>query len=451
MNRFRALRRLCLAFTIAALTASAALVGSVPPASAGGFRQFVGIDVTANGLGYLLGSTTGETYAFGSVKYQGNPTRFDGGIAGVSTTADGQGYIQVSTAGQVYAYGSARSWGNPTGFAGQIAGISLTADGQGYVVVSSAGQVYAYGSARSWGNPTGFAGQIAGISLTADGQGYVVVSSAGQVYAYGSARSWGNPTGFAGQIAGISLTADGQGYVVVSSAGQVYAYGSARSWGNPTGFAGQIAGISLTADGQGYAVVSSTGQVYAYNVKSWGNGDPGTPRVTSDMIAQVWGIRSAKVDQGLPSLNAAMQDGGISTVPRIAAFLTTVRAESGFAFDALEGGCASRSYAPYCGRGFIQLTLKSNYQNAGAYLGRDLVANVDDARSLAYSASIARWYWTVSHNLNAPADQLNMGAVTRGVVGSGVSSATLKRRCDEFKAVLGYYHYDLQGRSVTCS
>ena len=195
----------------------------------------------------------------------------------VSVTADGSGYLLTNTGGGTYAFGSVRYRGNPAGFSGDIVGVSATADGAGYAAISSRGQVYAYGTVTYRGNPTGFSGDIAGISVTADGSGYAAISSTGQVYAYGSVQYRGNPVGYSGRIVGVSATANGSGYAAISSTGQVYAYGTVTYRGNPTGFTNGIAGISVTGNGSGYAAVSGIGQVYAYGTVTYrGNADPGS-------------------------------------------------------------------------------------------------------------------------------------------------------------------------------
>ena len=79
------------------------------------------------------------------------------------------------------------------------------------------------------------------------------------------------------------------------------------------------------------------------------------------MLQSIFGVSSSTITQGLPSLSTAMLEGNITNAPRIAALLATLQAESGFRYNAVEGGCSSKSYAPYCGRGYIQLTGKSNY------------------------------------------------------------------------------------------
>jgi putative chitinase len=49
--------------------------------------------------------------------------------------------------------------------------------------------------------------------------------------------------------------------------------------------------------------------------------------------------------------------------------------------------------AKYKGRGFIQITGKANYTNAGQALGIDLVNNPELAAKPDIAAKIAVWYW----------------------------------------------------------
>jgi hypothetical protein len=209
-------------------------------------------------------------------------------FTGFGLTADGHGYLLTSSAGEFYAFGTASPQPNPTGFTGSIVGVATTANGRGTLAVSSAGQLYAYGTAHPWPNPTGFTGSIVGVAMTADGQGALAVSSAGQLYAYGTAHPWPNPTGFTSRITSVALTADGQGAVAMSDTGQFYAYGAARPQSNPTGFTGPMIGLKLTADGQGLTALSSSGQIYAYGTAQWlGNGDPGSSETAQDLARQI--------------------------------------------------------------------------------------------------------------------------------------------------------------------
>ncbi|MCO8276820.1 CHAP domain-containing protein [Actinoplanes sp. TRM 88003] len=291
------------ALTACAVAATGLTVVTGAGAASAAANSYRSISVTADGSGYVLTNTGGGTYAFGSVRYRGNPAGFSGEIVGVSATADGSGYAAISSRGQVYAYGTVTYRGNPTGFSGDIVGVSVTADGSGYAAVSSTGQVYAYGSVRYHDNPRGFTGRIVGISATADGSGYAAVSSAGQVYAYGTVAYRGNPAGFSGQIAGISATANGSGYAAISSTGQVYAYGTVAYRGNPTGFTNGISGISVSGNGSGYAAVSGIGQVYAYGTVAYrGNADPGSTAPS--------GLRARIVERAIAELNNTSRNNG---------------------------------------------------------------------------------------------------------------------------------------------
>lgn len=266
------IRRITRTVALLALIATALVSGAVTGIANAAGPGYRSVSVTADGQGYAAVNSSGQIYAFGAVRYHGNPTGFSGEIVGISVTRDGQGYAAISSAGQVYAYGTVQHRGNPAGHSG-IVGISVTADGQGYIAISGTGQVYAYGTAAYRGNPSGFSGGIVGVSVTADGQGYAAISGSGQVYAYGTAQHRGNPTGHSG-IVGITVTGNGQGYIAISNSGQVYAYNTPYR-GNPTGFTGGIVGVSTTADGQGYAALSGIGQVYAYGtVAHRGNADP---------------------------------------------------------------------------------------------------------------------------------------------------------------------------------
>lgn len=64
-----------------------------------------------------------------------------------------------------------------------------------------------------------------------------------------------------------------------------------------------------------------------------------------------------------------------------------------------------------------------------------------DAASLAYSAEIMRWYWSVTHNLNSLADAYNMAGVTAGVLGAynKTTKPSYQARCASFEKVLAYY------------
>lgn len=156
---------------------------------------------------------------------------------------------------------------------------------------------------------------------------------------------------------------------------------------------------------------------------------------------------SSRVEEGLPSLNEEMRKRGINNPARKAAFLATIAHESAFDYAAGEVGYDEYSYR---GRGYIQLTNDFNYEDAGDYLGVDLMGdNQSRASELQYSAPIAGWYWTVARtDTNEAADNFNMGRVSANI-GYDNSTGEDGRRCESFKTA--YRH--LAGKdapSVTC-
>ncbi|HEY9414285.1 MAG TPA: glycoside hydrolase family 19 protein [Pseudonocardia sp.] len=150
-------------------------------------------------------------------------------------------------------------------------------------------------------------------------------------------------------------------------------------------------------------------------------------------------IRTANipiVEAGLPGLLEQMAAAEINTPRRIAAFLTTLAFESRFEYNIREGG----DTRPYGGRGYIQLTGTSNYSDAGKYLGVDLLTTPDLALTLAWSAKIARWYWTVARpSTNAHADALRMGKVNAAIgYPRSPDGSNDNARCEAFQKALLY-------------
>ncbi|OQS02258.1 endochitinase [Thraustotheca clavata] len=95
----------------------------------------------------------------------------------------------------------------------------------------------------------------------------------------------------------------------------------------------------------------------------------------------------------------------------LAAFLAHVTHETGTLVYTEEID-KSGPYAPYIGRGAMQLTWKNNYQAFGNAIGRDLVTNY---ASVATNADLvwwsALWYW-FQNGLHGPAGQKNQFAQT---------------------------------------
>lgn len=72
--------------------------------------------------------------------------------------------------------------------------------------------------------------------------------------------------------------------------------------------------------------------------------------------------------------------------------------------------------ARYCGRGLVQLTGRKNYRTVGQRVGLDLEGEPELASDPANAVLIACDYWR-SRDINEPADQDNIEAVTRAING----------------------------------
>jgi hypothetical protein len=243
-------------------------------------------------------------------------------FVGFGLTGTGDGYLMVSSAGEFYAFGSAHPWTNAVASTG-IVGVSVTGNGQGALAVSTTGQFYAYGNAHPWPNIVGSTA-IVDVAVTADGQGALAVSTTGQFYAYGNAHPWPNPAGFSSRMTSVALTGDGRGLVAVSNTGQFYAYGTANPHPNLTGQSGDIVKVALSADGRGLAAMSSSGQMYAYAPVQWhGNGDPGStaPASLAELATRI--LNSPGIDTSGRLVRTDLQDAAAGKPSSNGYFLST--------------------------------------------------------------------------------------------------------------------------------
>jgi predicted chitinase len=463
-----------------AVVLAAGLAGTASAAAADVTSQQppVAIAATRSGLGYWIVAGDGGVFSFGDAKFYGSMggRALNAPMTAIATTPTGKGYWLAAVDGGVFAFGDAPAKGSMGGQSlnAPVRGIAGTPSGQGYWLVGSDGGIFAFGDAGFYGSMGARAlnAPVVGMAATPTGRGYWLVASDGGVFAFGDAKFYGSMGGKAlnAPVVGIPATPSGKGYRLVASDGGIFAYGDAGFFGSMGGqrLAKPVLGMAGIRN-DGYLMIAGDGGVFAFGSAAYygrvvysgdsGSTLPADAAVTPALLKEALGITpTTAVTAGLPSLNAAMRRGNIASPARVAAFLATLKMESGVQYGRTEIGCtASKKYPyyPYCGRGYIQLTWKYNYAAVGAYLKHDFVNNREDARSATYSADIARWYWTVTHNLNAPADRLDMAKVTRAVNGDGATPATLNARCADFKNVLTYYKnhggYAIDLSAVNCS
>lgn len=122
--------------------------------------------------------------------------------------------------------------------------------------------------------------------------------------------------------------------------------------------------------------------------------------------------------------NEAMKSSGITTRQGAAVFLSQCMVESAYFRTTSEYGGSKARYAPYYGRGFIQVTFKSNYASFGSWCkNRGLITNANYFVNNPTRLADTKWAWltavwylsTHRHNLIKLANEGNVDAVGRGV------------------------------------
>jgi predicted chitinase len=316
----------------------------------------------------------------------------------------------------------------------------LAADGAGHLFATGGtnGQLWRWDLAAK--KPTG--GQIA--SKTRMGSGVILKTMTGM----SGGRLLGTTSG--GKL--IAVHAPGAGRITMSTLGT-------SGWGGVSALTSPGGGLFFArtdstgafstrkdanvADGRGTDIslvgtVDSTGWTQKVLSAAPKNVLCPSGGITYDnlvtMFGQGWVGERSVVEAGLPSLQAEMAKGAINNPARKAAFLATLVSESAMRYDADQGG----SFV-YHGRGYIQLTNDFNYQAAGSYFGVNLLASPDLAKSLQYSAPIARWYWTVARTTtNTYADNHDMHGVNRNI-GFAWNYEEATRRCERFKSSYKFF------------
>lgn len=174
--------------------------------------------------------------------------------------------------------------------------------------------------------------------------------------------------------------------------------------------------IALPPQGEGATPVSAPDAsgggnqpagIQAANQPLHSFGTPGEGVNAQQLMQIVPGLDSGKADQVAQGLNSAMAEAGITSKEEQAMFIAQLAHESA-GFQYMEEIASGADYegrsdlgntqpgdgVRYKGRGFIQLTGRSNYEAAGAALGLDLINNPELAATPENAARVAAWYWS---------------------------------------------------------
>ncbi|KAL1383416.1 hypothetical protein pipiens_013123 [Culex pipiens pipiens] len=127
------------------------------------------------------------------------------------------------------------------------------------------------------------------------------------------------------------------------------------------------------------------------------------------------------------------------TSQEVAMFLAQVIYESNGFYYREEIGGASKSYAPYYGRGYIQLTWKYNYQAASRDIFNDdrLVRDPGMvSRDTTMSMRVSTWFWVKNVRPKGGVSKNNFGLTTRAIWGNpkgGSSNPVSIKRYEMYK------------------
>ena len=151
--------------------------------------------------------------------------------------------------------------------------------------------------------------------------------------------------------------------------------------------------------------------------------------ITAEQLHQILPHAKSRVDMFLQPLNDAMDEFGIDTPQRQAAFLAQIAHESGElryvrelasgkAYEGRSGlgNVVAGDGVRFKGRGLIQITGRANYASCGSALELDLLATPELLETPENACRSAAWYWK-AHGLNELADAGNFHKITLRING----------------------------------
>lgn len=148
------------------------------------------------------------------------------------------------------------------------------------------------------------------------------------------------------------------------------------------------------------AVVVQHQQASASVVSAWQYWSP-------DTIAAVTQCPQSAIGANWPAIYAALERRGGSSRASLAGALGTIAIETASTFEPVREAYwlpelwrqRNLRYYPWYGRGFIQITWESNYQDASRAIGVDLTVDPDRAMEPSIAAEVFAWYWCAARPL----------------------------------------------------
>jgi hypothetical protein len=245
--------------------------------------------------GYLLVSSGGAVYAFGSAHWQGSVSSAERSspVVGITIDPATHGYWVAESSGRVIGF-NAPSYrlaaGRPA--PSHITGIEAMSNGKGFWLVSGSGGVWNYGAAPYFGSMSSnhLNQPVLGLTPTANGLGYYLLASDGGVFTFGAAAFHGSTGAMHvdGRIVAMSVDQATGGYWLTSSDGAVYGF-DARAFGSMAGthLNKPVLGIESSAVGMGYYLVAADGGVFTFGALHF-YGSLGAAHIAEPIVAMAF-------------------------------------------------------------------------------------------------------------------------------------------------------------------
>ncbi|MBL3658891.1 LysM peptidoglycan-binding domain-containing protein [Fulvivirga sediminis] len=126
------------------------------------------------------------------------------------------------------------------------------------------------------------------------------------------------------------------------------------------------------------------------------------------------------ISNHLNGINQSFVDNDINTCLRRVHYLAQLIHESGSLRYTEELGASESDYGGFKGRGLIQLTFKSNYEDYGEFVSEDFSSTQENKEKLEvdpHAARSAGWYWGQKAELNDEADNNDFIYITFAING----------------------------------
>lgn len=137
--------------------------------------------------------------------------------------------------------------------------------------------------------------------------------------------------------------------------------------------------------------------------------------VTAQLLRDIAQTTETRLTEDLaPAFCAILPIFQMDSVPRLAAWLGQTCIETDYWRTLVEYGGADAKYAPYYGRGAIQLTWDTNYAKMGQRLSLPLVDSPDLVATPGLGTLVGCLYWA-DHQLNPYADRGDISGVSRAI------------------------------------